>query len=144
MVAMSDGVDGVHGGAYARAYRAALEDPAGFWGDAARAIDWIHTPTQVLDSSGAPFYRWFPDGVLNTCYNALDRHVIAGRADQVALIHDSPVTGRQTRLTYAELLEQVARCAGVLRDLGVSKGDRVVIYLPMIPQAVVAIERPAA
>jgi propionyl-CoA synthetase len=125
-------------GSYARAYQASLADPEDFWGRAADAIDWIRRPRQVLDASNPPFYRWYPDGVLNTCYNALDRHVIAGRADQLALIHDSPVTGTQTRLTYAELLEQVARFAGVLRDLGVGKGDRVVIYLPMIPEAVVA------
>jgi propionyl-CoA synthetase len=125
-------------GPYARAYRASLEDPDGFWAQAASAIDWVHRPAQVLDDSAAPFYRWFPDGVLNTCYNALDRHVIAGRADQLALIHDSPVTGTKTRLTYAQLLERVARFAGVLRDLGVGKGDRVVVYLPMVPEAVVA------
>ena len=92
----------------------------------------------MLDESHPPFYRWFPDGVLNTCFNALDRHVIGGRAEQLALIHDSPVTGTQTRLTYAELLELVARFAGVLRELGVGRGDRVVVYLPMIPEAVIA------
>jgi propionyl-CoA synthetase len=125
-------------GAYARAYRASLEDPRAFWAEAALAIDWIRRPREVLDDTGAPFYRWFPDGVLNTCFNALDRHVIAGRGEQLALIHDSPVTGTQTRLTYAELLERVARFGGVLRDLGVGQGDRVVIYLPMVPEAVVA------
>ena len=123
---------------YAAAYRASLDDPRAFWGEAASAIDWIRRPREVLDDSHPPFYRWFPDGVLNTCFNALDRHVIGGRAEQLALIHDSPVTGTQTRLTYAELLELVARFAGVLRELGVGRGDRVVIYLPMIPEAVVA------
>jgi propionyl-CoA synthetase len=125
-------------GRYQRAYRASLDDPEDFWGRAADGIDWIRRPRQALDASNPPFYRWYPDGVLNTCYNALDRHVIAGRADQLALIHDSPVTGTQTRLTYAELLERVARCAGVLRDLSVGRGDRVVIYLPMVPEAVIA------
>ncbi|MFL6100702.1 MAG: propionyl-CoA synthetase [Actinomycetales bacterium] len=125
-------------GPYARAYRASLEDPETFWGRAAESIHWISRPRQVLDESNPPFYRWFPDGVLNTCYNALDRHVVEGRADQLALVHDSPVTGAQRAFTFAELVEHVARFAGVLRDLGVQKGDRVVIYLPMVPEAVIA------
>ena len=125
-------------GAYREAYDRSLRDPEGFWGDAARAVDWVHRPRQVLDSSRPPFSRWFPDGTLNTCFNALDRHVAAGRADQPALVHDSPVTGTQRTLSYAQLLEQVARFAGVLRALGVGQGDRVVVYLPMVPEAVVA------
>ena len=125
-------------GAYAEAYRRSLEDPAGFWGDAASAVDWIMTPRRVLDDDTPPFYRWFTGGVLNTCYNAVDRHVIGGRADQAALIYDSPVTGSIRTYTYAELLELVARFAGVLRALGVEQGDRVVVYMPMIPEAVVA------
>jgi len=115
-----------------------VTDPDGFWGEAAKAIDWYREPSVVLDRSGAPFYRWYPDGVLNTCFNALDRHVAAGRAEQRALVYDSPVTGTQRTYTYAELLAQVARFAGVLRGLGVAAGDRVVIYLPMVPEAVVA------
>ncbi|WP_151525250.1 acetate--CoA ligase [Serinicoccus kebangsaanensis] len=114
-----------------------LSHPEGFWAEAARLVDWIHRPTQVLDDAEPPFYRWFADGRLNVCYNALDRHVVHGRADQTALIHDSPVTGTVQRFTYAELLDLVARFAGVLRDLGVGKGDRVVVYLPMVPEAVV-------
>jgi propionyl-CoA synthetase len=125
-------------GAYEQAYRRSLQDPEGFWGEAAAGIDWIRRPTRVLDDDNPPFYRWFPDGVLNTCYNALDRHVVNGRSDQPALVHDSPVTGTKRVLTYAELLELVARFAGVLRDLGVVAGDRVVIYMPMVPEAVVA------
>jgi propionyl-CoA synthetase len=125
-------------GAYAAAHRRSLTDPDGFWREAATGIDWINPPTRVLDDDRPPFYRWFTGGRLNTCYNALDRHVIAGRADQVALIYDSPVTGTVRRYTYAELLELVARFAGVLRGLGVGPGDRVVIYLPMVPEAVVA------
>jgi propionyl-CoA synthetase len=125
-------------GAYARAYRRSLEDPHGFWGEAATAVDWISTPRRVLDDDTPPFYRWFPDGVLNTCYNALDRHVVGGRAEQAALVYDSPVTGTVRSYTYAELLELVARFAGVLRALGVEPGDRVVIYMPMVPEAVVA------
>ena len=125
-------------GAYESAHDRSIRDPQGFWGEAARDIDWTRRPAQILDDGNPPFYRWYPDGVLNTCYNALDRHVIAGRADQPALIYDSPVTGTERSYTYAELLELVARFAGVLRTLGVAPGDRVVIYLPMVPEAVVA------
>jgi len=125
-------------GNYARAHRRSIEDPEGFWGEAARGIDWITQPRRVLDDSRPPFYRWFPGGQLNTCYNALDRHVIAGRGDQPALHYDSPVTGTSRTLTYAELLDQVSRFGGALRTLGVDKGDRVVIYMPMVPEAVVA------
>ncbi|AXH94904.1 propionyl-CoA synthetase [Ornithinimicrobium avium] len=117
---------------------ASVTDPAGFWGEAAGLVDWVRAPRQVLDDSRPPFYRWYPDGRLNVCFNALDRHVVHGRADQAALVYDSPVTGTGRTYTYAELLDLVARFAGVLRDLGVGKGDRVVIYLPMIPEAVVA------
>jgi propionyl-CoA synthetase len=125
-------------GDYARAYRRSLEDPNGFWGDAADGVDWITAPPRVLDDDDPPFYRWFTGGVLNTCYNALDRHVLAGRADQPAVIYDSPVTGTVRTFTYAELLELVARFGGVLRELGVQKGDRVVLYMPMVPEAVIA------
>jgi len=125
-------------GNYARAYRRSIEDPQGFWGEAARGIDWITQPARVLDESQPPFYRWFQGGQLNTCYNALDRHVIAGRGDQTALQYDSPVTGTSRALSYAELLDQVSRFGGALRALGVGKGDRVVIYMPMVPEAVVA------
>jgi propionyl-CoA synthetase len=125
-------------GRYGEAFRRSVADPDGFWGEAAKAIDWYRPPSVVLDRSGAPFYRWFTDGVLNTCFNALDRHVAAGRADQPALIYDSPVTGTQRTFTYRELLDEVARFAGVLRGLGVGAGDRVVIYLPMVPEAAIA------
>ena len=125
-------------GAYARAHRRSLEDPEGFWAEAARAVDWVRRPRRVLDDDRPPFYRWFPDGQLNTCYNALDRHVVGGRADQPALHYDSPVTGSARTLTYAQLLEQVSRFGGALQALGVGKGDRVVIYMPMVPEAVVA------
>jgi len=125
-------------GAYAAAYERSISDPTGFWGEAAKGIDWIRFPDRVLDDDEKPFYRWFGGGVLNTAYNALDRHVIAGRGDQPAIYYDSPVTGTKRTLTYAELLEQVARFGGVLRALGVEKGDRVVIYLPMVPEAAIA------
>ena len=123
---------------YAEQYRRSLDDPNGFWGEAANAISWVKEPTIVLDDSSAPFYRWFSDGKLNTCFNALDRHVAGGRSEQIALIYDSPVTGVVEKITYAELLERVALFAGGLRSLGVEKGDRVIIYMPMIPEAVVA------
>jgi propionyl-CoA synthetase len=122
---------------YADAYARSLTDPEAFWLDAASAVDWDRSPTKALDAADAPMYRWFPDASLNTCYNALDRHVAAGRGDQVALIHHSAYTDG-SRLTYAELTDQVARFAGALRAHGVGPGDRVVIYMPMIPDAVVA------
>jgi propionyl-CoA synthetase len=125
-------------GGYRELFETSLTDPDGFWADAARAVTWTTTPSRVLDDSAPPFYRWFPDGELNTCANALDRHVDAGRGEQPALIYDSPVTGTQRTFTYRELLDRTARFAGALRALGVGKGDRVVIYLPMIPEAVIA------
>ncbi|RCW38756.1 propionyl-CoA synthetase [Halopolyspora algeriensis] len=123
---------------YADTYRRSLSDPEGFWLQAAESIDWVRSPARALDDSRAPFYRWFPDGVLNTCHNALDRHVATGRGEQCALIWDSAMTGAVSHVTYGQLLERVRRFAGALRDLGVAKGDRVVLYLPMIPEAVVA------
>jgi propionyl-CoA synthetase len=125
-------------GSYAAAYERSLSDPARFWAEAARDIRWRTPPERILDDGAAPFYRWFTGGELNTCENALDRHVEQGRADQPALIYDSPVTATQRTFTYRELRDQTARFAGVLRELGVERGDRVIIYLPMIPQAVIA------
>jgi propionyl-CoA synthetase len=125
-------------GGYRDLFNASIADPRAFWADAARAVTWTREPQHVLDDSNPPFYRWFPDGELNTCANALDRHVENGRADQAALIYDSPVTGTKRTYTYRELLDQTARFASVLRGLGVGKGDRVVIYMPMIPEAVIA------
>ena len=108
-----------------------------FWAQAAEAVSWTRKPQRILDDDNPPFYRWFPDAEMNTCANALDRH-IAERGDQPALIYDSPVTDTTRTLTYRELLDQTARFAGVLRSLGVGPGDRVVLYLPMIPEAVIA------
>ena len=125
-------------GRYKNAFRQSLNDPEAFWGAAVTAIDWYREPTVVLDRSNPPFYRWFADGVLNTCFNAVDRHVRDGRGGQDALIYDSPVTGVCRTLTYSQLLDEVARFAGVLRGLGTGAGDRVVIYMPMIPEAVIA------
>ena len=123
---------------YQAAYRRSLDDPQGFWADAAESLRWEKRWDRVLDSSRAPFYRWFTGGMLNTCYNVLDLHVESGRARQLALIYDSPVTGWVARFTYAELLDEVARFAGILREQGVEKGDRVIIYMPMVPQAVIS------
>lgn len=123
---------------YRELFTASIDNPTGFWGDVARAVTWTRVPQRVLDDTNPPFYRWFPDGELNTCANALDRHVTGGRAEQPALIYDSPVTGTQRTYSYRELLDQTARFAGVLRALGVAKGDRVVIYMPMVPEAVIA------
>jgi len=123
---------------YHEVYARSLADPAGFWADAAREIDWIEPATTVFDPSQGPYGRWFTGAVVNTCYNALDRHVERGRADQLALIHDSPLTGTVSRFTYAELLKEVATLAAVMTDFGVSKGDRVILYMPMVPEAVVA------
>ena len=125
-------------GKYREVFQKSIQDPEEFWGQAAEAIHWYRKWDKVLDDSKKPFYRWFAGGEMNTCYNALDRHVEGGRADQTALIYDSPVTKQIQRFTYRELLDQVSRFAGVLKDLGVVKGDTVVIYMPMIPQAVIA------
>lgn len=116
----------------------ALDDREGFWLEAAGLIDWVKAPTTALDFSDAPSAKWFPDGALNTCYNALDRHVEAGRGDQVAIHYDSPVTNTKRSITYAALLDETSRIAGGLAGLGVGKGDRVLIYMPMVPEAAAA------
>ena len=124
--------------AYRDTYESWKSDPEGFWMEAAKAIDWTKPPTTALDGSNPPFYRWFADGEMNTCYNCVDRHVEAGRGDHAALIYDSPMTDSKAEISYAELQDQTARLAGVLRGLGVEKGDRVIIYMPMTPDAAVA------
>lgn len=123
---------------YVEAWERSIKDPNGFWGDAAEAIHWYKRWDKVLDDSNPPFYRWFVGGELNTCYNALDRHVEGGRADQAAMIYDSPVTDTIKTYTYRQLRDEVALFAGALADRGVVKGDRVLIYMPMIPEAVIA------
>jgi propionyl-CoA synthetase len=125
-------------GRYDEMFHRSIKDPGAFWGEAAEAIDWYRKWDKVLDDSNKPFYRWFSGGEMNTCYNALDRHVNNGRADQVALIYDSPVTNTLQKFTYDELLDMVARFAGALKGLGVGKRDTAIIYMPMIPQAVIA------
>ena len=120
-------------------HRRSIEDPEGFWGEVAGGLDWDRKWDKVLDSSAAPIYRWFAGAELNTCYNALDRHVAGGRAEQAALIYDSPVTGTVTTFTYRDLLDRVSKFSGALAARGVAKGDRVIIYMPMVPEAVIAI-----
>jgi len=125
-------------GKYNELFQKSINDPEGFWGDAAEAITWTKKWDRVLDDSNKPFNRWFKGGEMNTCFNALDRHVNDGRGDQVALIYDSPVTRTIQKFTYHELLDQVSRFAGVLKGQGVQKGTSVIIYMPMVPQAIVA------
>jgi propionyl-CoA synthetase len=123
---------------YEEVYARAVREPETFWAEAARAIHWDAPWEKVLDESEAPFYRWFTGGRLNTCYNALDRHVDEGRGDQAAVIYDSPVTDTKRTITYRDMRDQVALFAGALARLGVTKGDRVIIYMPMVPEALVA------
>jgi propionyl-CoA synthetase len=125
-------------GRFAEVYRRSLDQPEDFWAEAAAAIDWIEPWQRVLDDSRAPLYRWFTGGRLNTCHNAVDRHVQGGRGDQPALVYDSPVTETVAVLTYRELRDAAATFAGVLAAQGVERGDRVVIYMPMVPEAVIA------
>jgi propionyl-CoA synthetase len=120
-------------------YARSIADPQGFWAEAAEDIHWYKRWDKVLDDSKPPFYRWFVGAETNTCYNAVDRHVADGRGDQYAFIYDSPVTGGvQRKITYAELQDQVARFAGVLKSIGVGYGDRVIVYMPMVPEAAIA------
>jgi propionyl-CoA synthetase len=125
-------------GRFDAVYRRSLEQPEEFWTEAAKAIDWDEPPARVLDDTRAPIYRWFAGAKLNTCHNAVDRHVDAGRAEQYALIYDSPVTDTIQRFTYLELRDAVATFAGALRDEGVERGDRVIVYMPMVPEALIA------
>ena len=124
--------------AYRELYAKWKADPEGYWLDAAGAIDWVERPKTALNASRAPLYEWFTDARVNTCWNAVDRHVLAGRGAQPAIIHDSPVTGTKHVITYAELQDRVARLAGALKARGVTKGDRVIIYMPMVPEALEA------
>jgi len=126
-------------GRYQEAHTQSINDPEGFWGKAAEDVVWIKKWDKVLDDSNKPFYRWFTGGVVNTCYNALDRHVDEGNGDRLALIYDSPVTGNTVRrYTFSELRDEVAKFAGVLAAQGVTKGDRVIVYMPMVPEAAIA------
>ena len=123
---------------YAEVYSAWQNDPDGFWMEQSRAIDWVKPPSKALNDANAPLYEWFTDAEVNTCYNAVDRHVENGRADQAAIIYDSPITGAKDTITFAQLKDKVAALAGALRDKGIASGDRVIIYMPMVPEALVA------
>ena len=120
---------------YQDVYKAWQADPEEFWMTAAEAIDWVQKPSKALWDDAAPLYEWYKDASVNTCYNAVDRHVLAGRGDQTAIIYDSPITGRKQEITFAQLKDRVSALAGALREKGVEKGDRVIIYMPMIPEA---------
>ena len=119
-------------------YEQSIKNPENFWQEASNDIFWFKKPTKILNKSNPPFYKWFEDGITNTCYNALDIHVDQGKGNNVALIYDSPITGNKSNFTFNELKLQVSKFAGALKNQGVNKGDRVIIYMPMIPEAVVA------
>jgi len=123
---------------YNELYQQSINDPETFWGNAAEDLHWYKKWDKVIDLQAKPVPQWFPGGLINTCYNAVDRHVENGRAEQTAIIYDSPITSQQRKITYAELLQQVSRFAGVLVKHGAKKGDRVIIYMPMIPEAAIA------
>ena len=119
-------------------YQESINNPEKFWQDAADDIFWFKKPTKILNKSNPPFYKWFEDGVTNTCYNALDFHIDQGKGNKTALIYDSPITGNKQKFTYDQLRSKVSKFAGALSNQGVTKGDRVIIYMPMIPEAVIA------
>ncbi len=123
---------------YSDVYQGWKTDPEGFWLEQAEKIDWFRPPSKALDSSAAPFYKWFPDALGNTCWNAVDRHVQSGFGERLAIIYDSPITGTQLKISYLELLKEVSTLAGALSLRGIEKGDRVIIYMPMIPEAIFA------
>ena len=123
---------------FSEIYQNSIKNPEDFWQEVSNDIFWFKKPTKILNKSNPPFYKWFEDGVTNTCYNALDLHIDEGRGEKLALIYDSPITGNKKQFTYKELKEKVSKFAGALRNQGVDKGDRVIIYMPMIPEAVIA------
>jgi propionyl-CoA synthetase len=137
-IAGSDAMNIQDNSRYHEVHARSLADPQGFWAEAAREIDWIEPAKKIFDPTMGLYGRWFAGAVVNTCYNALDRHVAGGRADQVALIHDSPLAGAVTRLTYAQMLHEVQTLAAIMADFGVAKGDRVILYMPMVPEAMIA------
>jgi len=127
-----------HDPLYLEAYRQSVQDPVSFWEKQAHLLDWDRPWQKVLDNSNPPFTKWYVGGYLNACYNSIDRHILAGRGAKVALIHDSPLTGTVRRVTYQELYDQIILLAGGLAKMGVVKGDRVVIYMPLIPETIIA------
>ena len=123
---------------FSEIYKVSINEPEKFWREAAEDIFWFKKPNKILNKSNPPFYKWFEDGVTNTCYNALDFHIDNGLGEKIALIYDSPVTGAKSKFTYSNLREKVSKFAWALRNQGINKGDRVIIYMPMIPEAVIA------
>src|SRR5215470_13012387 len=123
---------------YAETYAAWQRDPLNFWAEAAKEIDWIQAPQNIFDAKAGVYGRWFPDATCNTCWNALDRHVVAGQGARIALVYDSPLSGMKRKFSYSDTLLEVTTLAAVLQEFGVSKGDRVLIYMPMIPETVFA------
>src|SRR6516164_3224226 len=121
---------------YHEAYARWQRDPQGFWAEAAQAIDWIEPAKQVFDPSAGVYGRWFAGGVCNTCWNAVDRHVLSGRGEQPAIVYDSPLAGQERTISYHRLQVETQVLAAILRNFGVAKGDRVVLYMPMVPEAV--------
>ena len=116
-------------------YHESINNPEDFWREASENIFWFKKPSKILNKSNPPFYKWYEDGVTNTCYNALDFHIDQGKGSKTALIYDSPITGNKNKFSYEELRSKVSKFAGALKDQGVNKGDRVIIYMPMIPEA---------
>src|SRR5210317_983862 len=123
---------------FSEIYQNSIKNPEDFWQEVSKDIFWFKKPTKILNKSNPPFYKWFEDGVTNTCYNALDLHIDKGRGEKRAIIYDSPITGTKKKITYNELRDSVALFAGALKNQGINKGDRVIIYMPMIPEAVIA------
>ena len=124
---------------YDHSYKTSIINPEKFWGEAAKDVKWFKSYKKVLDDSNPPFYRWFPEGKINTCFNAIDRHVEEGNGSRTAIIYDSPVTSKKISFTYSDLKKRVSIFAGALKNFGIKKGDRIIIYMPMIPEALVAI-----
>ena len=123
---------------FSEIYHESINNPENFWRKASENIFWFKKPSKILNKSNPPFYKWYEDGVTNTCYNALDFHIDQGKGSKTALIYDSPITGNKNKFSYKELRSKVSKFAGALKNQGVNKGDRVIIYMPMIPEAVVA------
>ena len=121
-----------------RIYNESIQNPEVFWQKAADDIFWFKKPSKILNKTNPPFYKWYEDGVTNTCYNALDFHIDQGKGKKTALIYDSPITSNKSKFTYEELKSKVSKFAGALKEQGTNKGDRVIIYMPMIPEAVIA------
>merc|ERR1712167_44136 len=123
---------------YKDIYQKSINNREEFWKEVSENIFWYKKPTKILNSDNPPFYKWYEDGITNTCYNAIDLHIDEGRGDKLAIIYDSPITGVKKNIKYIELRDKVALFAGALKNQGINKGDRVIIYMPMIPEAVIA------